>query len=512
MKRKRYVMLMAMVLQLIILIPTTHSDAADDTTVKIALVADPETIIPFEWRSQIDLPVMSSVYNSLVTIADPKTNMRTRDLAESITILPNKKDIKVKLRKGPKFHNGDPVTAEDVKFSVEQVLNPINTNALIGFFDYVEAVDVVDKYTVIYRFSNPYAMWQETMWIGIVPKKYYENVGKDGFREHPVGSGPYRIVDRKIGESIILEAVENHIDYKPDFKTVKLLIATDPVTRTAMLEAGEVDLIYDVRPHEVEKLKMRDHIKVKKVTVPSLYYLSVKPCIYPMLNDIKIRQAINCGINRQEIIDKIYLGEGFPIYMWANPGELGYDPSYTVEYNLEKAKKLLKESSYNGEPVLIAYASIMPNARLVAEVVQNYMKNIGFETKLMEIEYGTYLTYCRNKDKRAGHMALSFFTIDYDPGLRLMMSMMSNSQYGYYKDRPVQKEMDRLILAQGEEMNMQKRKEILKKIHAINKADPAQIVLMGLNQIYAMNKKIDFDWNAMTQYMRSFERIKRVQK
>lgn len=489
---------------------TPQALAVDETTVRIALIADPETVIPFEWRSQEDLPVFSSVYDSLVNIPNPKTNMRTQDLAESITILPNKKDIKVKLRKGPKFHNGDPVTAHDVKFTVEQVQNPENANALIGFFDEVESVEVVDDYTVIYKFYEPYASWQETMWIGICPKNYYERVGKDEFRKNPVGSGPYRIIDRKIGESITLEAVENHIDHKPDFKTVKLLIVPDPVTRSAMLETGEVDLITKVQPHEVEKLKTREHIKVKKVKAPSLYYLSIKPCIYPMLNDIKIRKAINHGINRQEIIDKIFLGEGFPLYMWANPGELGYDPTYKVEYDVEKAKRLLKESSYAGEPVIIGYSSIMPNARLVAEVVQNYLEKVGFETKLWELEYGTYLTYCRNKDKRAGHMALSYFTIDYDPGIRLLMSMMSSSQYGYYKDGPRQKEMDRLILQQGREMNTQQRLSVLKKIHEINNADPAQITLFGLNTIYALNKRIDYNWPAETHYVRNFETIKRV--
>ncbi len=510
MKKRRHILFMVLSFLLFIVFPISYAVAADNTTVKIALNTDPETIIPFEWRSQNDLPVFSSVYDSLLYGVNTKTNMRYQELAESITILPNKKDIKVKLRKGHRFHNGDPVTAHDVKFTVEQVLNPENANALIGFFDEIESIEVVDNYTLIYRFYNPYASWQETMWIGIVPKKYYENVGRDGFRAKPIGSGPYRIAERKIGESITLEAAENHIGNKPDFKTVKLLIVSDSVTRSSMLQTGEVDLIYNVQPHEVEKLKTNDQIKIKKVRVPSMFYLSIKPCIYQMLNDIKVRQAINCGINRQEIIDKIYLGEGFPLYMWANPGELGYDPTYKVEYNLEKAKKLLKESSYTGEPVIIGYTSVMPNARLVAEVIQNYLKKVGFETKLWELEYGTYLTYCRNRDKRAGHMALSQFTQDYDPGTRMMMSMMSSSQYGYYKDGPKQKEMDRLILAQAKATDSKQRLEILKKIHAINSADPAQIALLGLNQIYAMNKRIDYDWPSYTFYVRNFEEIKLV--
>ncbi|MCJ7771971.1 MAG: ABC transporter substrate-binding protein, partial [Desulfobacterales bacterium] len=130
MRKSQHVVILVLLFLLLVVFPLSNVVAAENTTVKIALNAETESIIPFEWRSQEELPVMSSVYNSIVWLVDPKTNMRNKDLAESITVLPNKKDIMVKLRKGPKFHNGDPVTAHDVKFTVEQVQNPENANAL----------------------------------------------------------------------------------------------------------------------------------------------------------------------------------------------------------------------------------------------------------------------------------------------------------------------------------------------------------------------------------------------
>ena len=484
--------------------------AGPEDTVKVGLIADPETINPIEWRSQNDLAIIMSTHEALLWGVNSKTKMRNLGLAESVNVLPSKKDVVVKLRKGPKFHTGDPVTAHDVKFTVEEIQNPENANALIGFFDEIESVEVVDNQTVIFHFFQPYASWQEVMWIGICSKKQYEKIGKEEFRKAPAGSGPYHVVNRTIGESITLEAMTNHIDSKPDFKIVKTIVVPDPVTRAAMLESKELDFIYNVQPHQVAKLKSRDFITVKKVVTPSMYYLSIKPSIFPVLNDLKVRQAINHGINRQEIIDKVYLGEGFPIYGWVNPNELGYNPTYKVEYNMQKAKKLLRESSYTGEPVIIAYSSVMPNASQTAEVVQKYLQDVGFATKLWQLEYGTYLTYCRTRDKRAGHMALSQFAIDYDPSIRFMMSMMSGSQYGYYKDGPRQKEMDRLILAQASETNSQKRLALLKQIHDINDADPAQIALLGLNQIYAMNKRVDYNWESWTGYFRGLQNIKRA--
>ncbi len=510
MKNKQLGKIMVIILFMLIAVSSTAVFAGPEDTVKVGLIADPETLNPIEWRSQNDLAIIMSTHDALLWGVDSKTKMRNLGLAASVKVLPSKKDVMVKLRRGPKFHTGDPVTAHDVQFTVQEIQNPENANALIGFYDEIESVEVVDDQTAIFHFFQPYASWQEVMWIGICSKKQYEKIGKEAFRKVPAGSGPYRVAERIIGESITLEAMPNHIDSKPDFKTVKAIVVPDPVTRAAMLETGELDFIYNVQPHQVAKLKTKDHITVKKAATPSMYYLSIKPCIFPVLNDLKVRQAINTGINRQEIIDKVFLGEGFPLYSWVNPNELGYDPTYKVEFNMQKAKKLLKESSYTGEPVIIAYSSVMPNASQVAEVVQKYLQDVGFATKLWQLEYGTYLTYCRTKDKRAGHMALSQFAIDYDPTIRFMMSMMSSSQYGYYKDGPKQKEMDRLIVAQGSEMNPQKRLDLLKKIHDINNADPAQIALLGLNQIYAMNKRIDYNWESWTSYFRKLESIKRA--
>lgn len=511
MKANQLGKLMVMTFVIIISISMSTVFAGPDDTVKVGLITDPESLNPIEWRSQSQMAITMSTHDSIVWGVNKNAKMRNLGLAKEIKVLPTKKDVMVTLRKGPKFHTGDPVTAHDVQFTVQEIQNPVNANALIGFYDEVESVEVVDDQTAIFHFYEPYASWQEVMWIGICSKKQFEKIGRDEFRKAPAGSGPYRVVDRTIGESITLEAVPNHIDTKPDFKTVKAIVVQDPITRASMLETGELDLIFDVQPHQVVKLQSRDHIKVKKVVTPSMFYLSVKPCIYPVLNDLKVRQAINMGINRQEIVDKVYLGEGYPVYGWVNPGELGYDGTYKVEYNPKEAKALLNESKYNGETFIIAYSSVMPSASQVAEVVGHYLNEIGIQTKLWQLEYGTYLTYCRNKDKRAGHMGLSQFAIDYDPSIRFMMSMMSTSQYGYYKDGPKQQEMDNLILAQASETNPQKRVELLKKIHLINNSDPAQIALLGLKQIYAMNKRIDYEWESWRHFFRGMELIKRAE-
>ncbi|MBW1813151.1 MAG: ABC transporter substrate-binding protein [Deltaproteobacteria bacterium] len=468
---------------------------AQKKVLRVGLYTDPETINPFEFKTWNELPVTGNITPGLMGPANPDTGLRRMSLAESVEILENGKDILIKLKKGYKFHTGDPLTPEDIKFSVEQTQMPDNANVYAGIFSEISQVEIVDEHTLIYRFEEPFAPWQDTMWMGVSSKNYYENVGKEKFRSHPVGCGPFQFKERKRGEYITLETVKNHAEYKPDFNEIRFLIVPDPITRLAMLETKELDLIYNVLPHQVAELKRHPHIKIKKAQVPSLYYLSIKPSFFPELKDRKVRMAISYAINRRQIVDKVFFKQGYPLYTWANKGEIGYDPGFKIEYNLEKARKLLKESNYeHGTPLVITYTSVMPNAPIVATILQKYMKNIGINAMITQLEYGTYLTYARNKDPRAGHMALSAFAVDQDPNAHLALGMGSTSTYCYYTDRPNQEEMDKLIAAQNKETNMGKRLEILKQIHAINNSDPGSISLFGLYEIYAMNRRIDYTW------------------
>lgn len=486
---------------------------AQEEVLRVGLYTDPETINPLEFKTWNELPITNNLGPGLMGAADPETKMRRMALAESVEFMENNKDLLIKLKSGYKFHTGDPLTAEDVKFSVQQIQSPENANVFAGIFGEISQVEIVDERTLIYRFFEPYAPWQDAMWMGIGSKSYYEKVGKEKFRSHPVGCGPFKLKERKLGEYITLERFQDHPEIKSDFKEIKFFVVPDPITRLTMLEAKELDLIYDVLPHQIAELKRHPHIKIKKAQAPSLYYLSIKPSFFPELKGLKVRMAISHAVNRQEIVDKVFFKEGYPLYTWANKGEIGYDPSFTIEYNVEKARNLLKESDYeHGNPIVITYTSVMPNAPIVATILQKYLRNIGMNTMLTQLEYGTYLTYARNKDPRAGHMALSAFAVDQDPNTHLMLGMGSNSTYCYYTDRPNQEEMDNLILAQSRETDLEKRLKILKRIHEINNADPGVIPLFGLNAIYAMNRRIDYTWVPGSLYPEALYNTKLVEK
>ena len=206
--------------------------------------------------------------------------------------------------------------------------------------------------------------WRELLWIGICSKKYYDKVGKEKFGKHPVGSGPFRFVERKIGESITLQADPNFrwqeevpyvdpvtkeektklVERKVDFGTLKFLTVPDDVTRMAMLETGELDLISDILPHNVKRLKRNKQVIIKREsTAPSMFAIAFRPDNYPILKDNTFGEAFYYAINRQEIVDKIFLGEGYPMYMFASRSELGYNPDIAYEFDPDRARQLVKK-------------------------------------------------------------------------------------------------------------------------------------------------------------------------
>jgi peptide/nickel transport system substrate-binding protein len=485
--------------------------AAKSGTVKVGMAYDPSTVNMLEMRLASDIPVVLHMHQALMS-PDPETGKQIPILAESLEVTENGKDIKVKLRKDSVFHTGDPVTAEDVKWTYEECANPSNANMMAGPLDEIEDIEVIDDHHLIFRFYDPYAAWQELMWVGICSKKYFDKVGKKKFRSHPVGSGAFRFVERKIGESVTLEAVEDYPTYDVGFKTLKFITVPDDVTRLAMLETGELDLVSGVLPHQLRRLKRNKHVKIKTSDrVPSLFGIAALPLTDPVMADPYLGKAIRHAINRQEIVDKIFLGEGYPMYTYASKSELGFDPTVKFEFDPDKSREYLKKSSYKpGQELILTYTSMTPNAPLVAAVIQKYLQDVGITVKLRQLEEGLAATYTRNRDKRLGHLRLYGWAGGRDPSTRLLLSVLSTSPYASYTNRPKKEKVDALVMAQARETDAGKRKAILKELHAMMTEDAVGAILFGLNMIYATTDRIEYNWTPDEAFKSNLHTIKVV--
>jgi len=367
------------------------------------------------------------------------------------------------LRKGVKFHNGDPLTAEDVKFSFERYKGA----SAQAMKDRVAAVETPDPLRVRFRLKNPwpdfltfYTAASGAGWI--VPKKYVEKVGDEGFKKAPVGAGPYKYVSFTPGVELVMEAFEGYWRKTPSVKRLVFKVIADETTRLAALKRGEVDIVYSIRGELAEELQRTPGLALKPSVIQAPQWVSMLDQWDPKSpwHDRRVRLAANLAIDRKSINQAITLGHSrlsYSIipstfdYYWQPPA-YAYDPA--------QAKKLLAEAGFaNGFDAGDYYLDI--SYANVQEAIANYLQQVGIRTKLVSRERASHWsTYGDKKYKNLAYTASGAFG---NAATRLESFVVAGGTYVYgsYSD------IDSLFKDQAAELDRKKREAILKTIQQL---------------------------------------------
>lgn len=273
-------------------------------------------------------------------------NKPVADLAKSWEISKDNLTYTFHLRDNVKWHDGQPFTAKDVKFTIDAILNPQNNSPNLQELEEIKKVEVIDDHTIKIILKKQFPPLLDKLTRGIVPEHLL--AGKDiataDFNNQPIGTGPFKFIQWKKGENIILEANKDYYGAKPKLEQVIFKILPDPNVRAVQLETGEIDLAL-LEPDQLKRMEKVNSIVVYKVPTAD-YRVMMFNFRKPLWQDVKVRQAICYATNRQAILDGILSGEGSLAYgplqlNWANnPKVMKYD------YNLEKAKTLLAEAGW----------------------------------------------------------------------------------------------------------------------------------------------------------------------
>jgi len=405
--------------------------------------------------------VMYAVHDALAK-AMPG-NPTAPSLAEVWQMSPDGRVYDFTLRKGVKFHNGDTLTSEDVKFSFERYKGA----AAKTLKDRVAAVETLGPLQVRFRLRSP---WPDFMtfytaasgagWI--VPKKYVEKVGDDGYKKAPIGAGPYKFVSFTPGIELVMEAFEGYWRKTPSVKRLVFKVITDESTRLAALKRGEVDVVYSIRGELAEELQRTPGLTLKPTVIQAPQWISMLDQWDPKSpwHDKRVRLAANLAIDRKTINEAITLGHSRLTYsiipstfdfFWQPPA-YPFDPA--------QAKKLLAEAGYpNGFDAGDYYLDI--SYANVQEANASYLQQVGIRTKLKPLERAAHWsTYADKKYKNIAYTASGAFG---NAATRLETFVIAGGQYVYgsYPD------LDSLFKDQAAELDRKKREVLLHRIQQL---------------------------------------------
>jgi peptide/nickel transport system substrate-binding protein len=350
-------------------------------------------------------------------------------LAESWTESPDKLSYEFKLRRGVKFHNGDPFTAEDVKFSFERAKGT-------QLKEKVKEVVVADPHTVRFVLHEPWpdfmttygTLWSAAAWI--TPKKYFEQVGADGFKQHPIGLGPYKFVSMKPGIELVLEANEEYWRKAPSVKRLVYLSVPEGTTRLAMLKRGEADIAYMLEGQLGESIKNDPTLKLAFSGGIGTHHLDFFDMWDPKSpwHDPRVRKAASLAIDRQGLSEAETLGASKPngsVVLRSMEYAVPIDPD---PYDPARAKKLLAEAGYpNGFDG--GDLTPIPPYFAVGEAAVNYLGAVGIRMRLRTMERAAFLSAFQGKKLKG--VCFCTIAIYGNASTRLAENVPSSGTYAY---------------------------------------------------------------------------------
>ena len=376
------IVLFALTVCAFIVAPEARGGAADEDKIILALDRDQDNMDPHLHFQRVGILMNINMYDSLLH-KTPKLEYEP-SLATEWRAL-NDSTWEFMLRKGVKFHNGDPFSAEDVKFSFERVLDPATKSPQYGNIRAIKEVKIIDDYTVELITDRPFPLLLErVVFFPIIPKKYFAKVGARVFAEQaPAGTGPYKFVEWKRDQYLRLERFAEHWRGPAPMKHFIIRVIPETSTQVAELKTGGVDIIRNLSPDLIPDLKSSPNTYVSTAPILRTHYV-ILDMRAPPFDKKEVRQAANYAIDRQAIIDKLMGGLGRIVPTVINPMAFGYDPAVEAySFDPKKAKELLKQAGYpNGVDITLHTGTSAAFNRQIAEAIAEMLTEVGLRTDL----------------------------------------------------------------------------------------------------------------------------------
>jgi peptide/nickel transport system substrate-binding protein len=463
-------------------------------TIRVGSFSNIDTLDAHNTTSIVACSIHNNIYNGLLKIVstDGKSVDFKPELAREWEIQGDRVHV-FRLHKGVTFHNGDPLTAADVKWNLERVKDKQQAPIHAWKLELLEAIETPDSHTVKLHFSKPYPFLRVAFTgstgraATILSPRAVKEKGK-AYARNPVGTGPFKFVEWKEADYLLLEKNPNYWETDaaggklPYLDKVHVKFIIEPSTLVAALKTGEVDLINNAAPQFVGDLRKDPKLTALSAVGGNWRCLHFNLAKEPF-TDKALRKAVAFAIDRKEILDKVEFGEGIVAHGPVSPPMGGfYDPAFETgkngqHFDLEQAKALVKQAKYDGRELL--YLSINSGtAPRQAEVVQAHLAKIGVKVRIELADFPTFRR--RWLQERQWDLVQIQWDADLDPDETLYPELHSAETWNAGKW--VNKEFDRLVEAARAEADAKKRKKFYEDAVKQIVEDAPVAVLLHVNE------------------------------
>ena len=469
-------------------------------TITIGMEANPDTLDPHRTSTLLAIKIHNNIYNGILKITYDGKEVRFKpDLAATWDI----KDETIhtfEFHRGVTFHNGDALTAEAVKWSLERVADKATKSPHAWKLEAVETLDVLDKYTLRMRLKHPdpflpVALTGATGRAGtIVSKSAIEATG-EAYGHQPVGTGPFKFVEWIDNSHVTLERNPNYFESDasgvklPYLDRIHIKVISEDSSRIAAMETGEVDGLESAPYQFVSRLRTNDKLHVYTQVGGNYAHLTMN-CSKPPFDNKKLRQAVAYAIQREAYIKAVYFGEAIPAHGAISPPMSDFwdaefsSGTHGQYYDVEKAKALVQASGYDGREITYVVAS-WGNGPRRAQVLQAMLSAVGINTKLALNESASW-----RKLTRSGAFELydGNWSADLDPDETLYPEWHSTGEWNRGKyNNP---EFDAAVEAARATIDVAKRRAAYAKAQRILAEDPPCAFIAHYNEFKIFAKYV----------------------
>ena len=431
--------------------------AADSDTIVVSQGSDVLTLDPMLDTSPIGVNVFRNVFDALTRIDSDGSVVPL--LATSWSASEDVRTWQFTIRTDAKFHDGSPVTAEDIVWSYRRLLgemkSPVRT-----YISRLTSVEITAPNSVRFVLSDPFAPFdRQVSLISIVSKRAFEDIGAARFALMPVGSGPFKVVRWVKDDRVELAAFDRYWAGAPKIKTLIFKPVPSETTRAAALSSGELHVVPILPPALVTSLGNRRGLRIEKVASNKVVYVGFD-VNNPLLSDVRIRQAVDLAIDRNALTSRLLRGLGKPSGQLVAPVTFGYaDGIAPSPFDPARARQLVAASGYKGERIALQY----PNNNLafgeeVAQAIANYLGQVGINVALQGMEYTAFFPLWANRKLNGMHL------FAYGPSIMdadlIIGSLYDSAGRVYWTDAKV----DQLARQQRGERDPDKRRALIGEI------------------------------------------------